>query len=311
MGFSVFTRHSRSLCFVGCFAGTMLTLAGAPSRAIAWGSDGHMIVALIAQQNLDPAVKKKVDALLKSDKDKLTKKDIASRAVWADKWRDSDRTTSKIRFNATQAWHFVDIEIASPSIDVACFNHPVLPPGTPASKGPAKDCVVDKIVQFTAELKDPKTTQAERLLAFKFLLHFVGDVHQPLHTADNKDRGGNNVQIIYGKHTVAENLHSYWDHILVDDLGKDYHVTAKTLAQKYQDKKSEWMKGQPADWALESFALARDVAYNLPTTTKLDKHNIKCIVIDQAYDDRALPTVSEQLAKGGMRLAMILNDALK
>src|SRR5215831_16839768 len=107
MGFSVFTRHSRSLFF----AGIAVAFAGAPGKAIAWGSDGHMIVALIAQQNLDPDVKKKVDALLKSDKDKLTKKDTASRAVWADKWRDSDRNTTKIRYNATQAWHFVDIEI--------------------------------------------------------------------------------------------------------------------------------------------------------------------------------------------------------
>src|SRR5215831_17061756 len=253
MGFSVFTRHSRSLCFVGCFAGTMLTLAGAPSRAIAWGSDGHMIVALIAQQNLDPDVKKKVDALLKSDKDKLTKKDIASRAVWADKWRDSDRNTSKVRYNATQAWHFVDIEIASPSIDAACFNHPVLPPGTPASKGPAKDCVVDKIVQFTAELKDPKTTQAERLLAFKFLLHFVGDIHQPLHAADNNDQGGNAVFVIFGKHTVAEKLHAYWDDVLVENLGKDVDQVAVMLANKFKDKKSDWMKGDPKAWANESF----------------------------------------------------------
>src|SRR3954468_22104386 len=94
-------RRGVAILFFGLVAAG---LAGAPGKASAWGSDGHMIVALIAQQYLDPDVKKKVDALLKSDKDKLTAKDIASRAVWADKYRDSDRNGKKIRYNGTQNW---------------------------------------------------------------------------------------------------------------------------------------------------------------------------------------------------------------
>jgi hypothetical protein len=308
MTIAAYSRASRPLFGAAMMA---LAFAGLPAKALAWGSDGHMIVALIAQQYLDPDVKKKVDVLLKSDNDKLTKKDIASRAVWADKYRDSDRNGKKVRYNGTQQWHFVDMEISAPDMKAACFNHPALPAGMPASKGAAKDCVVDKIAQFTDELKNAKTSKAERLLAFKFLLHFVGDIHQPLHAADNHDRGANSVQIIYGNHTVAENLHSYWDHILVDDLNKDFEVTAATLGNKFENKKSEWMKGQPADWAQESFTLARDVAYKLPSKTVLDKNKVKCIQIDQAYDDKSLTVVSEQLAKGGMRLAMILNEALK
>lgn len=290
-----------------------LAFAGLPAKAFAWGSDGHMIVALIAQQYLDPDVKKKVDALLKSDNDKLTKKDIASRAVWADKYRDSDRNSKKkTRYLGTQQWHFVDMEIDGPDFDAACFGHPAVPAGQPASKGPAKSCVADKITQFSNELKNTKTTKAERLRAFKFLLHLVGDVHQPLHAADhNNDRGANKVQILYGKRTAAENLHSYWDHVLVDMLGKDFEVTAATLGKKYENRKTDWMKGQPADWARESFTLARDVVYKLPSNIVLDKHNEKCIQLDQAYDDKSLPVVEQQLAKGGMRLAMILNQALK
>lgn len=299
-----------------CLAVVVAVSAVPSQRALAWGSDGHMIVALIAQQYLDPDVKTKVDALLKSDNDKLTKKDIASRAVWADKYRDSDRNGKKIRYNGTQQWHFVDMEITGPNFDEACFSHPALPAGAPASKGPAKSCVADKIEQFAAELKNPKTSKAERLLAFKFLLHFVGDVHQPLHAADNKDRGANSVPIIFGKRTTEENLHSYWDHILVDKIDKDFEKAATTLGAKFKDKKSDWMKGQPADWARESFALARDVAYKLPSQKKACKDSatkkmIQCTVMDQAYDDKSLPVVEQQLAKGGMRLAMILNEALK
>jgi hypothetical protein len=114
-----------------------------------------------------------------ADTDTLTAHDIASEATWADKYRDSDRDTTKIRYKATGQWHFVDVELAQPDLASACFGHPPLPPGIPASKGPPQACVVDKINQFATELGDPATGASEQLLALKFLLHFVGDLHQP------------------------------------------------------------------------------------------------------------------------------------
>jgi hypothetical protein len=119
----------------------------------------------------------------------LTGHDIASEATWADKYRDSDRDTTKIRYEGTREWHFVDIELVQPNLASACFGHPPLPPGAPASRGPPRACVVDKIDQFAAELRNPATTASEQLLALKFLLHFVGDLHQPLHAADDHDAG--------------------------------------------------------------------------------------------------------------------------
>ncbi len=302
--------RARRACAMLVAAAFALPVAGG-GRALAWGNDGHMIVALIAQHYLDPAAKKRVAALLKSDHDKLTKRDIASRATWADRFRDSDRNTTKQRYNATRQWHFVDIELSKPDLDAACFHFPPLPKGVAASKGPAKDCVVDKIDEFETELENKHTSKAERLLAFKFLLHFVGDIHQPLHAADNHDKGGNSVQILFGKHTAADNLHSYWDSVLIDKIDKDYEKIAAMLIDKYDDKQSAWMKGTPKQWALQSFALARDVVYKLPDTHRRDKHGVDCIVIDAAYDAKALPVVQEQLAKAGMRLAMLLNRALK
>jgi hypothetical protein len=111
------------------------------------------------------------------DTDTLTDHDIASEATWADKYRDSDRYTTKIRHQATRLWHFVDIELDEPNLASACFGHPPLPSGIPASKGPPRACVVDKVDQFAAELANPSTAASERLLALKFLLHFVGDLH--------------------------------------------------------------------------------------------------------------------------------------
>ena len=120
-----------------------------------------MIVAAVADRFLEAAVRDQVNALLNGDTDDLTAGDLASRATWADKYRDSDRNTTRQRYEATQQWHFVDIELDSASIDGACFNHPRVPPNAPASKGPKNDCVVDKINQFKAELANAATSESE------------------------------------------------------------------------------------------------------------------------------------------------------
>jgi hypothetical protein len=174
----------------------------APCPAFAWGDEGHEIIALIAEHYLDSAARAKMAMLLAADTDTLTAHNIASEATWADKYRDSDRFTTKIRYQETRLWHFVDIELSEPDILSACFGHPPLPSGVPASEGPPRTCVVDKIDQFAAELGNPATAAPEQLLALKFLLHFVGDLHQPLHAADDHDAGGTK------KIVAAGGLHS-------------------------------------------------------------------------------------------------------
>ena len=170
------------------FLAAATALAFLPSHgAMAWGDEGHEVVALVAQAHLDPAVLKKVNALLAADTDDLTAHDIASEATWADKFRAGHRETA--------AWHFVDIELSNPNLDQACFGHPAVASGQPASKGPTDDCVVDKVQEFADELSNPNTAPEEQIVALKFLLHFVGDMHQPLHAADDNDRGGNQKKV--------------------------------------------------------------------------------------------------------------------
>src|SRR5262245_57499051 len=111
-----------------------LDLGTLPDLAFAWGDEGHEIVGTIAYSRLTPTVKKKIDALLASDHDNLTAVDFVSRNTWADKYRDSDRNTTKIHYEATREWHFVDIEVTDGKVDPPCSNHPPLPTGTPASK---------------------------------------------------------------------------------------------------------------------------------------------------------------------------------
>ncbi len=165
-----------------------------PRPALAWGDDGRKTVALIAEHFLTPAAKTQVDALLAADTDNLTQHDIASEATWADRYRDANH--SKDHYDATKRWHFVDLEITDPDMKAACFDRKPLPAGTLASNGDKMACTVDKITQFAAELEAPVTDADERLVALKFLLHFVGDMHQPLHASDNNDAGGNSVKVM-------------------------------------------------------------------------------------------------------------------
>src|SRR6476620_4290843 len=155
-------------------------LALLPLRAgLAWGLEGHRAVALIADrllQQAEPAARGKVQSLLATDKDnRLTKHDIASEATWADVLRDK---SPEARLG-TSAWHAVRFRPDSPDIAAACFGRKPLPAGYPASRGPQENCIVDKLMQFEAELKNPETSQFQRLAALQFVLNLVGEISDP------------------------------------------------------------------------------------------------------------------------------------
>jgi len=139
------------LILMGCVVTIAIAAAAVLNTAAAWGDEGHEIVGVIAYGALTPTARKKVDTLLAADHDPLTARDFIRRTTWADKFRDSDRNSTKIHYNATHNWHFVDTELDDGNLDAACNNHPVLPAGTVASAGPAHACVVDKIAQFAAK----------------------------------------------------------------------------------------------------------------------------------------------------------------
>jgi S1/P1 Nuclease len=275
-----------------------------PHAAFAWGDDGHKVVALIAQSFLQPDVRNRVTALLAADTDDLTAHDIASAATWADKFRDANFEGSRAK---TRQWHFTDIEITAPDLRNACFNHPALPSGTVASNGPAADCVVDKIDQFAAELADSKTDAEEQIVALKFLLHFVGDLHQPLHSSDDNDRGGN-AKKVSANGLKAGNLHHYWDTEFVNLLETDAKSIASDLIghiSKEQERK--WQAGSPSDWAVETFEVAKADAYGLlPEPSGRGTYQLTDEYITTATDD-----VAHQLSKAGVRLAFVLNKALR
>lgn len=273
-----------------------------PAQALAWGYEGHRIVAGIARGLLTPEARARVDAILAADTDPLSGHDMIEEATWADSYRGANHLE-------TAQWHFVDTEIDHPDIKAACKAGP-LAAGTPASRGPAEDCVIHKIDEFAAELASPATEPGERLLALKFLLHFVGDVHQPMHASDNHDQGGNCVKIAMGQ-PKPTSLHSFWDTGFLAPMGADPKPIAATLlATITPAERRAWERGTPRAWAIEAFALARRTAHSLdfPAGCAPDS---KPWALPPDYEAAVRTAATLQMRRAGVRLAYLLDRSLQ
>ena len=276
-----------------------------PAPAQGWGDLGHKVTAIIAYRHLTPQARGKLDALLAADTDTLTAPDFASRSTWADKYRSGHRETA--------AWHFADIEIDRPDLQSACFGFPALNAAQLASQGPAEDCVVNKIEEFAAELQSAATPPAERLLALKFLIHLIGDLHQPLHAADHGDKGGNCIgltaEAVRHHSAHAPNLHAYWDVALVDAQGESAEQIADELdAGVTVALMNEWASGTARSWVMETFEIARRDTYALPSRPTCATGG--AVALSEAYRAEARKVAATQLLKAAIRMASMLNRAL-
>lgn len=265
------------------------------------GRYGHRVVALIAEHYLSPVARAEVQTMLQADTDTLTAHDIASEATWADRYRLNDST------DRTKDWHYADIDAARPNIPAACFGQPALPAGTPASQGPRRDCIIDKINQFAAELGDPKLGREERLLALKFLLNLVGDVHQPLNVSIEEGNYHGKAERVEAKMITPGDLYDYWDTVFVHALGASAQDVAKQLiAHISAADQSQWATAAPQLWALEAHQLGVIKAFGV--LFESEDHGVP-ILTDQ-YVQTAVQTVGSQLSKAGVRLAYVINAAL-
>ncbi len=308
---------------VGVAAAALAALLLPLRASLAWGPEGHRVIALIADRALqqgDPDIRTKILALLATDKgSRLTKNDIASEATWADVLREKSEEAR----SATGAWHSVRFKPDNPDLALACFGRNPLPSGYPASHGPRDNCSVDKIQQFAAELKDPETSAGERLAALQFLLNLVGDLNDPLHAIDRGDQGGACVALQIGSKPPVR-LSTYWgDTLVAEVVGPDPAKGAARIAGSVPAAESQkWAEGNAEAWALETYQVAKTVAYSFTQPT--GKHSFparpgqaeSCASADlyqagQEYETKALAAVRLQLAKAGVRLARVLRDSLK
>ncbi len=268
--------HAKALAL----AAAIFALSCAP--AMAWGKTGHQAVAEIAAARLNPTAQAAVSDLLDA-KDALT--GMTDVAAWADQIRWSRSETAH--------WHYVDIEITSDGYD--------------AARDCAKDdCVVAQITNEIAVLKDKTLAKPVRAEALKFLIHFVGDIHQPLHCSDNQDKGGNAVVVMVG--AKKTNLHAVWATAVVNAIGTDPPViAAHRLAHVTPEEDAGWSTGTPEEWVNEGFQIAKTTIYpQFPGTGGTPAP----ILLPDSYPASVGPIVAMQLTKAGLRLAAVLNATL-
>jgi S1/P1 Nuclease len=251
-------------------------------NALAWGYEGHRIVAEIAEQFLEPETAHHVRDLLAIE----NRTTLAEVSTWADEIRP--------QYPETRRWHFVSIPIHPPAGD---------PSGYDAARDcPQHNCVVARLEEFERVLADPQASGRQRLEALKYVVHFIGDVHQPLHASNNNDRGGNDVAVTFmGQQT---NLHAVWDSGIIGPAVKgDERAYALRLAGDITPaERQQWSAGSAVSWANESYGIAVRMIYGqLPHTGTLP----------DGYETEALPIVNQQLRRAGVRLAMVLNTCLK
>jgi hypothetical protein len=275
-----------------------------PASAWAWGLDGHKIVAVIAADNLTPAAASHVAIILGAPPGKrgLATAMEAASILPDTEFRDEDKTTA--------AWHFIDICLQDRRADIA-------------ARCPGGNCVTAKIDEYSKRLKDGNYDRWRAFGDLAFLVHFVGDIHQPLHAASDADRGGNCIPV---DSTIrAKNLHEAWDTPIVRRL--EYSIdsgrpetTAHKLEKTYASEQAadSWIPADDVAW--ESNQVARTDIYaalHIPVEPCQPALNacIACInpagrpvELDAAYLDQADAIAGRQLAKAGFRLASLLNE---
>jgi len=255
-------------------AGLAFVLAlAAPSRGFGWGPEGHRVIVILAEQYMRSETLARAKELLGSQS-------LEDASLWAD---DEARSQP-----ATASWHYINIPLADSQMDLA-------------RDCPNGACVVAKTGDFLAVLADPDSSRASKAEALRFILHLVGDLHQPLHCADDHDRGGNARQVIFDGR--LDNLHWVWDTGLLEHISRDEEALARQMERRVTDEEQEaWKQGSLGDWALQSHRLAQ-TAYR-----RLGHKNPA--VIDAAYERQADPVVDLQLERAGVRLAYVLDQNL-
>ena len=249
---------------------TVLLAILIPATSFGWGRDGHRIIGQIAEQFLTPNARAAVLDLLGDES-------LADVSTWA----DQVRSTPAYRWTAPM--HYV--------------NSPPDSEGYEAERDCADGCcVVGAIEHYADVLGDKQAPRPDRIEALKMLVHFVGDVHRPLHAGYGVDRGGNDVKVRFFNNDT--NLHSLWDSGLIRRTQKSWTEYAAELHKRESIKTRAVVNLDPATWAAESFNLAESNAYAIPGDGELG----------QEYFEKNIPVVEQRLGIAGVRLAGLLNE---
>jgi hypothetical protein len=244
-----------------------------PAQAFPWFDKGHRIVGLIAHANLTAEARKAIEKILPGSTT------LADAAVWPDHEGRSIRDFDPL--------HYVSIPENASGYDQE-------------RDCPERNCMVEALKWFLTVIADKNAPIMLRRLALHYVAHLVGDIHQPLHAGRSMDRGGTDIPVSYSGQTT--NLHFFWDANLVElETGNEEEVAKRLNANLTEEERLKWQAGDPKQWTNESLAVVRSYVYNTGPSVELSDD----------YVEKARPIVRRRLAQAGIRLAWLLNIALK
>lgn len=274
----------------------MLTLWLWSHAALAWGPKPHEAIWMAAQEMLAPQAAEAVRELLSPHSG-------IGISWWADVYRRQPDGGDTAR------WHYVNIPLDAPGFDRArdCA------PGEGDRALPGGACVVAAVEAMAERVGDPELARPVQQQALAFLIHFVGDLHQPLHVADNEDRGGNLLWVRVGRRTLR--FHALWDTLVVTAIEEDSAVLAQRVMQRVRQldaaERAGMEGGQPVDWANETqrvaVALYRGLMRGGGLPPRGGNTQATPVVLPAGYVAAQGDVVMRQLMRASARLAAMLN----
>ena len=263
-------------------------------NAMAWGPTGHRVVGMVAERYLNTDAQLKVYEIIGTQT-------LARVDNWADEIKSEPQT-----YSHTYNWHFTDWADGAHEHDET----------TSSGK------LIGSIREQVAVLKDPAASKEKKAFALKFIVHLVGDVHMPFHVGNGLDRGGNSCRVLF--HKQKTNLHALWDEGMIDFTKLSFTELSSFVIQgRTREQILEWRKGDLLDWARESKALRASIypanvnPESAPMSVKqycrtditVAEEDMPKLAYEYSYQN--VPVIEQRLFQAGLRLAVILNDALK
>ena len=244
-----------------------------PYKSFAWGMLGHRIVGEIASTYLTSKASKEIKKILGNES-------VAMASTWAD-FIKSDTT-----FKYLNEWHYADFDKGLNAAQMQAALQ--------------KDTAIDAYTRLNfliSKLKNKDLPQNEKVMYLRLLIHIVGDIHQPFHVSANGDRGGNDLKVTwFGQ---SSNIHRVWDEQLIEGQELSYTEYTKAINFTTSKQRTAWQKLPLSNWFFDSYSLSEALH------RELNKPDIK---LSYQYSFLHLNTLNEQLLKGGVRLAGLLND---
>jgi hypothetical protein len=243
-----------------------------PLQSMAWGMLGHRVVGEIAERNLNCKAKRNIKKILGTES-------LAMASTWA------DFIKSEPSYKYLDTWHYINFKSGMSQDEFVM-----------ALKQDTATNVYTKLNMLVAELKKKDLSQEKKQMYLRLVIHMVGDIHQPMHTGRPEDLGGNRVKLFwFGEPT---NLHRLWDSDLIESQDLSYTEYSTFLNHTTRAQRKEWMKQPSSQWLYDSYLISNKIYSEIQPEQKLSYR----------YNYDYVDTLNQQLLKGGIHLAGLLNE---